>query len=438
MAKAPGQNTGRRNIQPSSAPVAAPHAPISPAREAAFAILERVANTSAHSDDLLHGPGMSALSQPDRNLATTLVLGVLRWQIALDALVQPLLQRPDPLPTPVATAIRMGAFQLLHLDRIPAHAALSESVELARAAGHGHAAGMVNAILRKLTRQPPARQPLVETTHALAQRLAHPLWLVERWQKHYGRNSAVAICNADQHEPQPGGLFAAAPDAERPHMDDGSRLVAELAAACVASPRRIWDCCAAPGGKTVILALRHPAAELLAADVNPRRLHALAERLRTAAPKVRTLEADATKMPEAEGLFDLILCDVPCSGTGTLSRNPEIKERLRPSDLPRQAARQREILTAALLRLAPGGRLIYSTCSLEPEENEDVVQAVLAALPVGSGISEDSLGPALDGLSSAGIVATSATGLLVNGRLRTLPGVGFQGDGFFATAFTRN
>ena len=185
------------------------HAPISPARSAAFAILERVAGSSAHSDDLLHGPGMSALSQADRNLATTLVLGVLRWQIALDALVQPLLLRPEPLQTPVAIAIRMGAFQLLHLDRIPAHAALSESVELVRAAGHGHAAGMVNAILRKITRLPPARVPLVETTHALASRLSHPQWLVERWQKNYGRASAIAICTADQYEP-PEGLFVSA------------------------------------------------------------------------------------------------------------------------------------------------------------------------------------------------------------------------------------
>ncbi len=376
---------------------------------------------------------MSALSQADRNLATTLVLGVLRWQIALDALVQPLLQRPEPLQAPVAIAIRMGAFQLLHLDRIPAHAALSESVELVRAAGHGHAAGMVNAILRKITRLPPARVPLVETTHALAERLSHPQWLVERWQKNYGRANTVAICTADQHEPPEGLLFQQ--DAAFA-MDDGSRLVAELAAAAQPGARRIWDCCAAPGGKTMVLAQRHAEADLLASDVNPRRLQHLAERLKTGAPKARTMLADATQLSDSEGDFDLILCDVPCSGTGTLSRNPEIKERLQPVEIARQATRQREILAAALARLAPGGRLVYSTCSLEPEENEDVVAAVVKGLPKGSGIGLASLEPALEGLANRGILQETA-GLLREGRLRTLPGVGFQGDGFFAALFVR-
>jgi 16S rRNA (cytosine967-C5)-methyltransferase len=425
------------------------HAPISPAREAAFAILDRVATTSAHSDDLLHGPGMSALSQADRNLATTLVLGVLRWQIALDARMQPLLQRPDlALPSPVATALRMGAFQLQHLDRIPAHAALSESVELVRAADHGHAAGMVNAILRKLTRQPAPQPKLYETTALFAQRLAHPEWLVNRWVRTYGRTAALAICAYDQQPPTPGTLFNpsdhalpnhALPNHTLPNIDDGSRLVAELAAAShPSSPRRIWDCCAAPGGKTLILARRHPTTDLLASDANPRRLHALAARLHTDAPQIRTLEADATRLPATELPFDLILCDVPCSGTGTLSRNPEIKQRLQPSDLARQATRQREILSAALTHLAPGGHLLYSTCSLEPEENEDVVAAVLATLPAGTDIKPTTLEPALRHLSETGILAPGApTNLLRNGHLRTLPGATLQGDGFFATLFHR-
>jgi 16S rRNA (cytosine967-C5)-methyltransferase len=384
---------------------------------------------------------MSALSQADRNLATTLVLGVLRWQIALDARIQPLLQRSDlALPTPVATALRMGAFQLQHLDRIPAHAALSESVELVRAAGHGHAAGMVNAILRKLTRQEPPKQKLYETTAAFAERLAHPLWLVDRWVRTYGRSDTLAICAYDQHEPQQGILFAEqeATTTTLPHIDDGSRLVAELAAASHPFPCRIWDCCAAPGGKTLILAHRHAIAELLASDVNPRRLQALAARLHTAAPNARILEADAATLPEAEGLFDLILCDVPCSGTGTFGRNPEIKQRLQPLDLARQASRQREILSATLSRLAPGGSLLYSTCSLEPEENENVVAEVLASLPPTCGIATASLEPALNQLAETGILASAApTALLRNGHLRTLPGVAFQGDGFFAALFQR-
>ena len=224
MPKPPGSNSPRINQpvrkpaqklprpQASAQTPPPPHAPITPARSAAFAILLRVADTSSHSDDLLHGPGMSALSQADRNLATTLVLGVLRWQIALDARMLPLLQRPDQaLPTPVATALRMGAFQLLHLDRIPAHAALSESVELVRAAGHPHAAGMVNAILRKLTRQPSPHSPpspnSTRRTAAFASRLAHPLWLANRWVQNYGRAAALAICAHDQTEPNAATLF---------------------------------------------------------------------------------------------------------------------------------------------------------------------------------------------------------------------------------------
>jgi 16S rRNA (cytosine967-C5)-methyltransferase len=442
------------------------HAPITPARSAAFAILVRVADSSAHSDDLLHGPGMSALSQADRNLAHTLVLGVLRWQIALDARIAPLLQRPDPLPTPVATALRMGAFQLLHLDRIPAHAALSESVELVRAANHPHAAGMVNAILRKLTRQPPAAPKLYETTAAFAERLAHPLWLANRWVQNYGRAAALAILTHDQQEPQPSTLFVPAeaklvpppsghPESstagfmtaeneegistrDLPHLDDGSRLVAELAAAAHPAAARIWDTCAAPGGKTLILAARHPQAELLATDANPRRLQALTTRLEAATPAgstpPKTLHADATALPETEGLFDLILCDVPCSGTGTLSRNPEIRHRLQPSDLARQATRQREILTAALARLAPGGHLLYSTCSLEPEENEQVIAAALATAP---GITQLPLDPILDRLTTTGLLTTPPAGLLRNGNLRTLPGANFQGDGFFAALLHR-
>jgi 16S rRNA (cytosine967-C5)-methyltransferase len=409
-----------------------PSITISPARAAAFEILDRVAHTDAHSDDLLHSSRLTDLSQADRNLTTTLVLGVLRWQIALDALIQPLLARPDiELASPVATAIRLGAFQLRYLDRIPAHAALSESVELARSAGHGHAAGMVNAILRKLTRTPPPRVPLVETTHALSQRLSHPEWLVARWQKNYSRTAAIAICEFDQTPPAHTDLFADSEDATLPHIDAGSRLVAELAAASHPTPRRIWDACAAPGGKTLVLAHRHPSAELLATDLNPRRLRNLSDRLRSAAPHVRTLQADAAALPSDAGPFDLILCDVPCSGTGTLAHNPELKSRLQPADLARQSVRQRAILTAALTRLAPGGRLLYSTCSLEPEENEQVVAAV--SLP--SGVTRQPLDAILTGLP---LLQSASATLLREGDLRTLPGANFAGDGFFAALFARD
>ena len=259
---------------------------------------------------------------------------------------------------------------------------------------------------------------------ALAERLGHPAWLVERWVKAYGREAATGVCEADQKEPTGGALFG---DAEEslPGMDAGSRLVAEIAAAAMpvveGRVARVWDCCAAPGGKTLVLAARLGGAEVLATDVSERRLRAMVGRLRQhdGAERVQTAAVDATKLPAAAGEFDLVLCDVPCSGTGTLARNPEIRLRLAPEELLRQAARQREILAAALRRVAPGGRLVYATCSLEREENEDVVAAVAGdwrRMPIGLEV---------------------AAGMLTEeGALRTLPGRDAC-DGFYAVVLER-
>ena len=410
-------------------------AKVSAARRVAFEILRLVEAGKGHSDDLLRGPRMDELSEQDRHLATALVMGVLRWQIALDAEVRRWLERPgQKIADEVLLALRMGAFQLLHMDRIPVHAALSESVELCRAAGHPHATGMVNAILRKVAGAKPTSQnrdvghpesgPIFERTEVFAERLGHPAWLVERWVKAYGRAAALKICEADQQEPVAGGLFPAAEDSLP--IDDGSRLVAEIAAAALPDVEgraaRVWDCCAAPGGKTLVLAARlaGAGAEVLATDVSAKRLAAMAGRLRryAYASEVKTAAVDATKLPANAGMFDLVLCDVPCSGTGTLGRNPEIRLRLEPEELTRQAARQREILAAALGRVAPGGRLVYSTCSLEREENEAVVEAAPA------------------GWRRVAINAPAAAGRVVDGALRTLPGVD-PCDGFFAVVLER-
>lgn len=423
-----------------------PAKPISPARAAAFRVLMHVETSSAHSDDLLHGAPLQKLSQPDRNLATALVMGVLRWQIALDAELAKLLDRPDqPLPDEIVIALRMGAFQLRHMDRIPAHAALSESVELVRAAGHPKAAGLVNAILRKFSTKPAPGKPIVESIDAIAKRLGHPAWMVKRWESSYGREAAIAICEYDQHEPARGELFTpdrTAEDVDISVIDDGSRLIAELAAVAHPSAERIWDACAAPGGKTVVLAERHPKAELLATDISAKRLQSMRRRIATALPdsEIRTLEADATQLPTGEGSFDLILCDVPCSGSGTLARNPEIRHRLQSSDLDRQATRQREILTAALTRLKPGGGLLYSTCSLEPEENEEVVKSVLTQTTASSTLRMIPIAKLLERLHTRGLLHADADHMkqLVRANmLRTLPGANFHGDGFFAAAFAR-
>jgi 16S rRNA (cytosine967-C5)-methyltransferase len=426
---------------------------ISPARAAAFEILTLVGEGNGHSDELLHSLRMDGLSPEDRNLATAIVMGVLRWQIALDAQVAKLLTRPGQrLAEPVAIAVRMGAFQLLHMDRIPAHAVLNESVEICRAAGQPHASGMVNAVLRKLVAEQSGfkkQDAGHETTAAFAQRLGHPLWLVERWTAAYGREAALAICEYGQHEPERGAMFSATNDASVEQddeimlqMDDGSRLVAEIAATAIPATKtsgRVWDCCAAPGGKALVLARRLRGAEILATDISAKRLVQMKVRLEkyAYADRISCAVADAAAEIPRETQFDLILCDVPCSGTGTLARNPEIRLRLKLEDLARQSARQRAILKGALRRLAPGGRLVYSTCSLEREENEAVVEAVAN----GAGVGRISMGPLIARLADTGVLRREISELLTgtavkDGALRTLPGV-HGSDGFFAVVLER-
>lgn len=411
---------------------------VTAARRAAFDILTLVGEGKGHSDELLHSARTESLSPEDRNLATALVMGVLRWQIALDARIHRHLQRPDQrLATPVALALRMGAFQLLHMDRIPAHAALSESVELCKLANQPHAAGMVNAILRKIAAAQPAGKRLYESIPAFAERLSHPLWLVERWAALYGRDAALAICEAGQQEPtETADTFFVETSPDLPQMDPGSRLVAELATAALPEKERasIWDCCAAPGGKTLLLALRSGSATITATDISARRLTQMQARFRRYpyAERVVSTVADATAAP-VSGPFDLILCDVPCTGTGTLARNPEIRHILRPEELARQTVRQRAILHSAFARLAPGGRIVYSTCSLEPEENERVVLDSIEALPNVLRIPIESL---ITRLAETNILRLEAASTLLatavrDGALRTLPGM-HPCDGFYA------
>ena len=432
----------------------------------------------SHSDDLLRGKAVNALSAPDRNLATTLVLGVLRWQIRLDHQLQSLLKRPNAkLDLEILIALRMGAFQLLHLDRIPARAAIDESVELAKQAGHHFASGMVNAVLRKLSSVP--REDLPESSAAeLALALAHPGWLVDRWTDFFGLEAARAICHHGQTQPaltvrladpegeaeltqagielQPGELLTAARIVAsgdvtataafregRVHtQDEGSQLVGELAASIGSDldqkAKNILDTCAAPGGKTLILAERNPLAHIVACEASPQRIAHLRERLAVHAGRVECRLADATVLQD-DASFDLALADVPCSGTGTLGRNPEIRHRLQLSDLPRQADRQRKILAAALRAVRPGGGVVYSTCSLEPEENEHVVAAVLAE---DAKVRQVSLASRIQALADEGVLSASGatklhSSLTLEGTLRLLPGV-FHTDGFFVAMLEKS
>ncbi len=450
---------------------------ISPARKAAFDVLLAIERGNAHADDLLRSKAVDALSPADRHLATTLVLGVLRWQILLDGQLKLLTRTRKTLDPEVSIALRMGAFQLRFLDRVPAHAAIDESVELTKRSGHRFASGLVNAVLRKVAAAGSSEILPEESAEELALAQAHPAWLVERWTRIYGLEAARAICRHGQAQPsrtirvvnsaaetelneagvrlEPSTILLAARTAVSGDItataayregrvriqDEGSQLIAELAACSTdldQKVRSILDTCAAPGGKTLILAERNPEARVLACESSQHRLSELRQRLSTFADRVECRLADATALNE-ESAFDLVLADVPCSGTGTLGRNPEIRHRLRLEDLPRQAERQRAILSAALRAVRPGGCVVYSTCSLEPEENEHVVAAVLAE---NQNARQISLDLRIAALAQSGILTVPGAAHLRNcltpeGALRLLPGA-LPTDGFHVALIEKN
>lgn len=399
---------------------------ISPARKIAFdLLLELRRKPDLHSDHLLRSKPVDALSELDTHLATALVMGVLRWQLVLQQRIRDALTKSKGhLADPVQVSLELGALQLLLLDRIPARAAIFESVELVRQSGNEYAAGLVNAVLRKL-----AQTPKLSETDAFA---AHPRWMVDRWIAAFGLDTAMAICRYDQLPPpeeRPSAFVVRAPHRVQ---DEGSQLVAELAG----RGTEILDCCAAPGGKTVILAERNPTASIVACDISPARLKIM-QALLGRRPNIHFRVLDATALP-FQNQFDLVLCDAPCSGTGTLARNPEIKHRITPEDLPRHHDRQLRLLLSAMHALREGGRLIYSTCSLEPEENELVVEE---ALQQEKGFHLLPWREQIKSLESEGTLHPGAAERLFPNNapdhyLRTFPGL-YPGDGFFAACLVR-
>ncbi len=383
---------------------------ISPARAVAFDILLRVEQQNAYASELLHSERLEKLSPADRGLAMELVMGVLRWRSRLDDAIAAAASRPlKKLDAEVLNALRLAAYQLQFLTRVPAHAAINDSVELVKRAQKRSAAPFANAVLRKIAaaRAEPVQPSADEAAVAsLARETAHPEWLVARWVAQFGAEGARQICEFDQRVPAtslrledadaepelasegvklaPGALLASARtliegDLTRTRaylegrvfiQDEASQLVAAL----VGTGSRLLDCCAAPGGKTAAMAWRNPTAQIVAAEIHERR--AALVRKRVHAANVEVIAADALQLPLTGG-FDRVLADVPCSGTGTLARNPDIKWRLTEGDLSELHSKQVAILRAALQQLAPGGRAVYSTCSLEREENEAVVEEVL-------------------------------------------------------------
>ena len=397
---------------------------ISPARAAAFDILLRVERESSYASELLHSETYERLSTPDHALATELVMGVLRWRSRLDDEIAAASSQPLPrLDLEILISLRLALYQLRWLSRIPARAAIHESVELVKRARKRSAAPFVNAVLRKLSSKSSRAEPdplcpsvpPVVSPQSLAATWSHPLWLVERWSGVYGIAVAEAICKHDQSVPKTsirlrtqeaetslqsetialagGAILSSARTVESGDVtsshafrtgaiviqDEASQLVAALLGQALPNGFRILDCCAAPGGKTLAVADRNPSAAITAAELHPHRARLLRKLLSTAnaGPNIDVITADARHLPLSTP-FDRVLADVPCSGTGTLARNPEIKWRLTPADLAELHDLQLSILRSALTHVAPKGRLIYSTCSLEKEENEDVVEEALA------------------------------------------------------------
>ncbi len=461
----------------------------SPARAAAFDVLLRIEQQDAYASELLHSSQYAKLSAADHGLTTELVMGVTRWRSVLDAEISRFsAKRVEKLDIEVLTALRLAAYQLIFLDRVPGRAAVHESVELVKRARKGSAAPFANAVLRKLAGNVSAAQAASEdagvdtspkgrskpgpdrastqgqseaqefaSAAELSERLAHPPWLVSRWVRRFGLDRARLICHYDQHPPMaavrlagggteaeltedgielaPGQLLASARRVRTGNVsrarafaegrvaiqDEASQLVALL----VGTGSRILDCCAAPGGKTRVLAERNPEARIVALELHAHRARLLQKLV--PATNVEVVNSDVLDYAPSAG-FDRVLADVPCSGTGTLAHNPEIKWRLQPQDLADLKQRQLAILRAAMQQVAAGGTLVYSTCSLEPEENEQVVEKALSGKPA---LNLLDCRVELERLRAEGELVWTDLDSLVSGRfVRTIPGV-HPCDGFF-------
>jgi 16S rRNA (cytosine967-C5)-methyltransferase len=451
---------------------------VSISRQIAFEVLRRVEAEGAYASDLLHADLGANVKPVDAALATELTLGVLRHRRVLDFLLERQLKKPvEKLDLPVALALRIGAYQLRFLEKIPARAAVNESVELVKRARKASAAPLVNAVLRRIAEDAKSSTvKLLPGNIPMAERLAvlhsHPTWIVERWLSRLGEPRTIALLEADNRAPrlsctlndpdhgdeifrvlekaglriEPGRLLknAFAVSGGSPSrteafragkisiQDEASQAVPLLLG--VREGDRVLDLCAAPGGKTPALARAAGSkGAVVAADFHAHRLRAMAAQLRRLGlAGVRLVDLDAAQPLPFRGQFNRILLDAPCSGTGTLARHPEIRWRLRPEQLAEFHALQVGMLQNALAHLALGGRLVYCTCSVEPEENEEVVAEVLRGAEsvrrVPAGEMAQTLAPHLASMVSASELFDA------EGQFRTLPGQ-HATDGFFAAAF---
>jgi 16S rRNA (cytosine967-C5)-methyltransferase len=390
---------------------------ISPARLTAFNILQQV-ETGAFSSVLLAAEE-PRLQPADRALTHELVLGVLRWQLYLDKIVEHFSKRRiESLDPAVRIALRLGLYQLRYLTRIPASAAVNDSVSLVRLARLSSATGFVNAVLRRAIRE-ANYEPASEVSDRLERisiAASHPLWLIERWARSFGVNEAEAFARANNMLPPTAfrvvnmranearvlqRLTAAGATVEASQVAAGAwrvtgatAVVRELSAAGeiylqdeasqlvvqtldLRSGEYVLDLCAAPGGKTTLMAdTAEDHALIVAADRSATRMDTVTATTHLHGLKsIKPMLLDAgEKLPFASNAFDRVLLDAPCSGTGTLRRNPEIRWRLSENDISAFAENQKRFLVNAAGVVKPGGRLVYSTCSVERDENEEVIE----------------------------------------------------------------
>jgi 16S rRNA (cytosine967-C5)-methyltransferase len=377
---------------------------VSPARIAAFKVLLRIERDRAFSSVLLPQFEQN-LSQADRSLCHKLVLGTLRRQINLDRVISHF-TKGKRLDLVVRVAARLGLYQLFFLDRIPHHSAVHESVNLVQIAGKTSAKGFVNAILRNAIRNRPTFSH-EDDIDRISVETSHPRWLLERWIGQFGVERAERIASANNISPgfafrslsgearvpvnarpsefvdgcfltdsMPGDSSAFAECENVYFQDEGSQLIA----ASLPQADRFLDVCAAPGGKTGFVATHQQPRMIVAGDLYWPRVQLLRDNcLRQGGSQVRTIQYNAEiSLPFADESFGSVFVDAPCSGTGTIRHNPEIRYFVSPADIEALCRKQLSILINASKMVSRGGSLIYSTCSLEREENEVVCEKFLA------------------------------------------------------------